>query len=78
MGKFTLKLDRDSALRKSSHEFSLSTAKARMVELSSAPTSRLHFGFTVVVTFIMGFGLAALTYALVNIMFNGASWPRLF
>ncbi len=78
MGKFTLRLDRDTALRKSvrSEKRPLPPEKARLVEHSDA--SRLRFGFTIVVTFILGFGLSALSYSLVNILFNGAAWPRLF
>jgi len=80
MGKFTLRLDRDSALRQSarSEKRPLPPEKARLVEHGDASHSRLRFGFTVVVTFILGFGLSALSYSLVNILFNGAAWPRLF
>jgi len=38
----------------------------------------LRFGFTVVVTFILGFGLSAVSFSLFNILFNGAPWPAFF
>ncbi|MGA9824309.1 MAG: hypothetical protein WBQ53_05620 [Methylocystis sp.] len=50
--------------------------KARLVQHQDVPGSRLRFGFTVVVTFILGFGLSAVSFSLFNIMFNGAPWPR--
>ena len=77
MGKFTLKLDRNADPRKPfrSDEQPLPPEKARLVQHQEG--SRLRFGFTVVVTFILGFGLSAVSFSLFNILFNGAPWPRL-
>ena len=50
--------------------------KARLVKHQDVPGSRLRFGFTVAVTFILGFGLSAMSFSLFNILFNGAPWPR--
>jgi hypothetical protein len=78
MGKFTLRLDRNSDPRKPfrSDEHPLPPEKARLIQHQDVPGSRLRFGFTVVVTFIMGFGLSAVSFSLFNILFNGAPWPR--
>jgi hypothetical protein len=78
MGKFTLKLDRDTGPRKPfrSDEQPLPPEKARLVKHQDVTGSRLRFGFTVAVTFILGFGLSAVSFSLFNILFNGAPWPR--
>ena len=73
MGKFTLRLDRDTDPRKPfrSDEQPLPPEKARLVKHQDVSGSRLRFGFTVVVTFILGFGLSAVSFSLFNILFNG-------
>lgn len=78
MGKFTLKLDRNADPRKPfrSAEQPLPPEKARLVQHQDVQGSRLRFGFTVVVTFILGFGLSAVSFSLFNILFNGAPWPH--
>lgn len=76
MGKFTLKLERHDDPRKPfrSDEQPLPPEKARLHQ--EEPRSRWRFGFTVLVTFIMGFGLSAVSFSLFNILINGAPWPR--
>jgi hypothetical protein len=78
MGKFTLRLDRNSDPRKPfrSDEQPLPPEKARLIQHQDVLGSRLRFGFTVVVTFILGFGLSAVSFSLFNILFNGAPWPH--
>jgi hypothetical protein len=78
MGKFTLRLDKNSDPRQPfrSDKQPLPPEKARLVQHEAPPGSRLRFGFTVVVTFILGFGLSAVSFSLFNILFNGAPWPR--
>ena len=78
MGKFTLRLDRDTDPRKPfrSDEQPLPREKSRLVKHQDVSGSRLRFGFTVVVTFILGFGLSAVSFSLFNILFNGAPWPH--
>jgi hypothetical protein len=78
MGKFTLRLDKSSDPRRPFRpdEQPLPPEKARLVQHQDAHGSRLRFGFTVVVTFILGFGLSAVSFSLFNILFNAARWPR--
>gem|GEM_PF-2847246 len=78
MGKFTLRLHRHSDPRKPfrSDEQPLPPEKARLVQHRDVQGSRLRFGFTVVVTFILGFGLSAVSFSLFNILFNGEPWPH--
>ncbi|MGA8170747.1 MAG: hypothetical protein WB816_07945 [Methylocystis sp.] len=80
MGKFTLRLDNDRDPRKPfrTDEYPLPPEKARLVGNNDVPRSRLRFGITVVVTFVLGFGLSAVTFSVVNIVFNGAPAPHFF
>jgi hypothetical protein len=78
MGIFKLPLDKNADPRKPfrSDEKPLPPEKARLLLHQDAPRSRLRFGITTLVTFILGFGLSAMSFSLFNILFNGAPWPH--